>query len=171
MWLLKSLILGTAFFCVACGNSDLGAEAMLKNKSTSAAASTSSSQSNSLAAQAALSQTVCKAASVYASGDALFGQVMTGLNLCFAPASPAMVTVKVSSYSAGYRYCVVPVKGDVAGAESCFTINGFTTSLALQSGTFDALILVSENNVGYYKSYLAGQSAVMPPLAVAAAVH
>src|SRR5688500_2392239 len=131
MW-PKFAILGAALLCMACGNSDIGAEAKLKNRSSSSASGVNT-LSNSYAAQAALSQTVCKAATVYESGDTFFRQVMTGLNLCYAPAAPAMVQVKVSAYSFGYRYCVVPVRGAVAGKESCFSMGAFTTSVNLQS--------------------------------------
>ncbi|MGZ3711500.1 MAG: hypothetical protein ACXWQO_14295 [Bdellovibrionota bacterium] len=168
MW-LKLLILATAFFCVACGNSDMGAEANLKAKANSS--SSSALQNNTYAAQAALAQMNCKAASVYDSGDALFGQVFAGSSICYSSGNASLTQVKVSAYIAGSRYCLVPVKGGNAGSESCFTMNANTTSVSLQSPTYDALILVNEVYVSTYKSYLNGQSNLMPPLAIAALVH
>lgn len=162
MW-LKLFILSTALFCMACGNADMGAQAKLKAK---AAGSSSSAQSIALAAQAALQQLTCKAFSVAAAGDPYFGQLFSGSSVCYAAANPALTTVKVTSFSAGSHYCLIPIRGEIPQTETCFVTNTYSTSVSLQSADYTALVLVPDVYLAAYKMYLNGQTTSAPPLAV-----
>lgn len=162
MW-LKFLILGMAFFCVACGNRDIGAEAQLKAKSQGAGSSTTSASLN----PASASLPDCRNFSVAPAGDSMFNTLFSGSSVCAVKSARAQTTVKVKAYSSGSRFCLIPVKGDIPQAETCFTTNGYSVPVNLQNGLYDALVLVPEIYIASYKMYLNGQTTTAPPLAVA----
>ena len=162
------ILLIVSILCVGCGNADMGAQAY--NRQAKAAAN-ATAQSNSAAALAALQQQTCNKVSVYDGGDPLFGQIFNGASLCYATASPALAQVKVNAYISGARFCVVPVSLAGPEAESCFTMTGYTTSVALNQPDYVSLAVVSEANVALYKSYLQAQTNISPALAVANLAH
>lgn len=164
------LMLWIALLCFAaltgCGNANDGKAFTPYKKATSAVKDITVGNTNNTPLAKLL---FCKDPLMVLGAD--FQTLFSGSTVCPSEGAKqnvrgSQIFFKVSSnMPVNARLCVVPFVGDNATQETCFAING-SAYVQLSTDQYSSIAIVSENNLGAYKSFLMDPAAAAPPRAI-----